>query len=177
MSRNIPIPGEKYTHFKGNTYQIVCIAKDSEDGRDMVVYQALYGDFTVYVRPLDMFLSEVDRAKYPDAKQRYRFERANDLSIHLTETMASSEPVALSLAEAPEEGEVDPALILFLDTDSLDKKYEIIAAVRARITDYLIDTFAVCLDVVIPDGDIDYRYQQLLKSIRMMQKYENTRLR
>lgn len=147
MNRNIPIPGEKYTHFKGNTYQIVCIAKDSEDGKDMVVYQALFGEFTVYVRPLEMFLSEV------------------------------SEPVALSLAEAPAEGEVDSALVQFLDTDSLDKKYEIILAMRERITDYLIDTFAVCLDVVIPDGDIDYRYQQLLKSIRMMQKYENTRLR
>lgn len=71
-------PGDIVRHFKGNPYQILYFAKDSETQRDVVVYRALYGEGSVWVRPMEMFFSPVDREKYPNAEQEYRFERAEE---------------------------------------------------------------------------------------------------
>ncbi len=69
--------GRVYRHFKNKYYLVVGEALHSETDEKYVVYKQLYGEGLVYIRPYDMFLSEVDRDKYPDAEQKYRFECIN----------------------------------------------------------------------------------------------------
>ncbi|MDO4753303.1 MAG: DUF1653 domain-containing protein [Candidatus Saccharibacteria bacterium] len=73
MSRKLKIHGI-YKHFKGNLYLVEDIIYHSETGEKMVAYRALYGDNKLWCRPYDMFMGEVNHAKYPEVKQKYRFE-------------------------------------------------------------------------------------------------------
>ncbi|MDE7300942.1 MAG: DUF1653 domain-containing protein [Clostridia bacterium] len=70
-----------YRHFKGDYYLLCDIAYHSETKEKYAVYRRLYGDGGLWIRPLDMFLSEVDHEKYPDVKQKYRFELQNIQSV------------------------------------------------------------------------------------------------
>ena len=70
-----------YKHFKGDLFIVLDEAKNCEDGTTVVVYRALYGDHQLFVREKEMFLSEVDHDKYPDVKQKYRFEEQKIKSV------------------------------------------------------------------------------------------------
>lgn len=65
--------GAKYRHFKGTIMEVIAIAKHSETLEDMVIYKHLE-DEQIWARPMDMFNSLVDKEKYPDVTQEYRFE-------------------------------------------------------------------------------------------------------
>lgn len=78
--REIKINGI-YRHFKGDHYLVVDIANDSETKEKFVVYRQLYSEGKLWIRPLDMFLGEVDKEKYPNIEQKYRFELLNIDSV------------------------------------------------------------------------------------------------
>lgn len=66
--------GTLVRHFKGKFYMIIDIAQHTETGEELVIYKAMYGDYKIFARPIDMFLSKVDKDKYPEADQEYRLE-------------------------------------------------------------------------------------------------------
>lgn len=197
MTERMPKSGEIYRHFKNKLYQIVTVATHSESGEQLVIYQALYGDFAVYARPLLMFTSEVDHVKYPQVQQKYRFEKVemqqDKEPVHPAqqkpetvavskmaepETQPVSRPQEQSTeAESATEEGINPKLMAFLDADDFEEKYNILVSMRDTITDRLINDMAVVLDVVIPEGDLDDRYEALKNCVRTRQRYETMRLR
>ena len=150
-----PKIGSVYRHFKGNLYEVKAIALHSETGEKMVVYQALYGDGDTYVRPYDSFVSKVDRIKYPDADQEYRFE----------EQKAQDSP------------DIDPMVMQFLETEDFEEKFTILGGLHHRITKDQIAIMAMSLDVTIEDGEIEDMYRQLKTCVDTRRRFETTRLR
>lgn len=158
--REIPKAGEVYRHFKGNNYEVLSIATGSEDGESQVVYKALYPPFTVYVRPLEMFMEPVNKVKYPNAIQEYRFEKVNP-----------------EYEEEAKQNNVDPRLIAFLDAPDYQSKLEILDGMEYNVTEQMITAMAVSMDIDMNDGTVEEKFRSLRKCIQTMQMYEGTRLR
>ena len=177
-------PGQFYKHFKDKLYQIVTVAEHSETGEKMVVYQALYGDFRTYVRPYEMFVSEVDRDKYPQVSQKYRFELINsenfgntEVKPEKSETAEVKEEVADICESDSELAGVNPDLLAFLDLDTLAEKLEMFRDLRKRIDDHLLDSIAASLDIVVEEGPLPQRYQEVLNCLETMEHFECSRFR
>jgi len=173
-------PGQFYKHFKDKLYQIITVAEHSETGEKMVVYQALYGDFRTYVRPYEMFVSEVDREKYPNVAQKYRFELIKSENFGNTE--AKPEKTVEAVEEARSENElaeekINPDLLAFLELDTLAEKLEMFRDLRKRIDDHLLDSIAASLDIVVDEGPLPQRYQEVLNCLETMEHFECNRFR
>lgn len=170
----IPKQNAIYKHFKGNLYKVITLATHSETGKQMVVYQGLYGDYPVYCRPLDQFISEVDHEKYPEVKQRFRFEPVEELLNVDTCVEESTTGVLPENAQSDnaDNQEVDPLILEFLDAKTNVQRKNILAALQHRITNEMIDTLAVVMDVVIEEGEVKERYQQLKNCLDTIDKYE-----
>ncbi len=133
--RENPRPGEFYRHFKNKLYQIIAVATHSESKEQLVIYQALYGDFGVYARPLDMFLSEVDREKYPDIEQKYRFEKLENISEASKKIIDRNSEINVETNG----DEQKDFFIDFLDADDYYTKKKILLANKENITDKQLD--------------------------------------
>lgn len=155
-----PQTGQLYRHFKGNLYRVIAIAKHSETGEELVIYEAQYGDHQVYARPLPMFMEMVDRTKYPDAQQQYRFE-----------------PVQETVNQEADELNIDPMVMEFLEADTFEERLNILHGLHARITDDMINTMALSVDLEIKEGDLESRYEELKNCLLTLERYECKRLR
>lgn len=193
MPQGNPKPGERYMHFKKKLYQVITIAEHSETQEPLVIYQALYGNFKVYARPLAMFLSPVDTEKYPDAGQLYRFQIVTDdetipeglptaatgSPINGSQTALPAETPAAETSADGDNAELSPEdkLMAFFDAETMDEKYKLLLDMRNDVTDRMINNMAVVLDVVIEEGPLDQRYEELKTCVRTFRRYETSRLR
>ncbi|MBE5992081.1 MAG: DUF1653 domain-containing protein [Paenibacillaceae bacterium] len=169
-----PRPGEFYRHFKDKMYQIVAVAIHSETREKMVVYQALYGTFDVYVRPLSMFTSEVDHEKYPDVLQKYRFER-----VDLKDSDSKDQPEAEQKEEGNKEEHHGPNknLLAFLDAETYHEKLEVLRTYKDKFT--AEELLAICeiMEIGRADSEPEEKYYAVERYLELQIKYDGTRLR
>ena len=193
----IPQAGEIYQHFKGKLYRIVALATHTETGEQLVIYQALYGEFQVFARPLSMFLEKVDAKKYPDAAGKDRFMRipmAEAAAVPQPVPAPSENPVEPRPAAMPSESTVesravaassensvepqpDPGLLAFLDADSYEEKLEVFASLEGKVDLHMLNAIAASLDLELSEGSLEEQYDTLKSCLMTLERYEGNRLR
>ena len=193
----IPQAGEIYQHFKGKLYRIVTLASHTETGEQLVIYQALYGEFQVFARPLSMFLEKVDAKKYPDAAGKDRFMRipmAEAAAVPQPVPASSENPVeprpaampsenpvesrpAAASSESPVEPQPDPGLLAFLDADSYEEKLEVFASLEGKVDLHMLNAIAASLDLELSEGSLEEQYDTLKSCLMTLERYECNRLR
>ena len=148
MEHQKPQQGQIYRHVKGNMYEVLAIAMHTETMEEMVVYKEVDGEKT-YARPLDMFISKVDKEKYPDVSQTFRFE-------------LQDEKEKLSIMD-------------FLDLSTATEKIKYLESVKEEITEEFIGLVAQSLDFIENDGTLIERYRALLQYLKTVERYEGRR--
>ncbi len=194
MEKNkVPVAGEFYRHFKGNLYQVIGVAKHSETEETMVVYQALYGDYGWYVRPLSEFVSPVDKNKYPDAVQESRFERVvlggeKEVSMvreTVEESKSSVRPeVQVSFVsedaqdEKNDEEFIRTEILQFLDAEGAGEKLKVLREIRQSLDENLVTTMELSMDILPDDKEtLERRIDLIERTLEQKVRYEGGRLR
>ena len=157
MDGRRPKAGECYRHFKGDRYKVLMIATHTETNEELVIYEGLYGEHPVFARPLEMFTSKVDKDKFPNVLQEYRFELEEDTAV---------------------EDEEEKSLVWeFLDLDTPTQKIDFLQLKKEEMTEEFLGIAAQSLDFVENVGSLDERYAELLHYLMTIEKYESGRLR
>lgn len=197
----IPKPGEFYRHFKNKMYQIVAVASHSETGEKLVIYQALHGDYGIYARPLDNFLSPVDREKYPQAEQKFRFEKTEPGCGNEAEPEQGTREKTLvqsrrncglagrGVVSAERDGgwgfspiepvpdQPNPLLIEFLDAESTEEQLAVLRRMEGCVGKRELDSVCVYLDISTRYGSLEEQTEGIRRYLKLQMHYDASRLR
>lgn len=201
-NRQTPVAGQIYKHFKGNLYKVLAVAVHTESEEKLVVYQSVENPDRVFARPLEMFMSDIDRFRYPLIRAKYRFtlvsepeeetngeetkeeeikeetlnEDTKEEDVKDEETEEQSDDDS---AVYKDNGElvIDPYVERVLDEKEFSKKIEFFEMLRGKCSEDMLTTIAISLDIQLQEGSIEDKYSQILRTLKMHEKYETSRLR
>ena len=214
-NRQTPVAGQIYKHFKGNLYKVLAVAVHTESEEKLVVYQSVENPDRVFARPLEMFMSDIDRFRYPLIRVKYRFTLVSEpeeetdeplktkaaesetpqpsedtlaASIPSSEQEEETEPSKTEVTEEQSEDDsavykdngelvIDPYVEGVLDEKEFSKKIEFFEMLRGKCTEDMLTTIAISLDIQLQEGSIEDKYSQILRTLKMHEKYETSRLR
>jgi len=181
---HIPEPNEIYRHFKGGFYRIISLAEHTETGETLVVYQALYGESRIFARPLSSFMEPVDKIRYPETVQEMRFEIQSGPAVIQNPVKEQIEPAGgkpqnqqESVPEQAEQITINPHLMDYLDADTYEEKLQILYQMRNEVTDEILNTMSIAIDIELKDGDLESRYEELKYCLMTRERFECNRLR
>lgn len=172
--RKEPRPGEFYRHFKNKLYQVIAVARDAETEVPFVVYQALYGDYGIWTRPLENFMSPVDREKYPQAAQEWRFERVMPNAAE-RETVAWMGKARETISQPEDSGtEQTPSRVLmdFLEADTPELRRELLLAHIDQLTQRDLDGIYTVCGLSAYSGDIRTQAEGIIRCLSVQEHYE-----
>ena len=167
-----PVPGQRYRHFRGNLYQIITLGFHTETNEEMVVYQALYGEFKVYIRPLDMFLERIDKEQYPEAEQEYRFQLVDTDRLSLPSNETELEMISVKEEETQK---INPLLLQFLDAETYGEKLKIFLEMRDTIDEVVLTDVAASMDISTGTGSLEEQYASVQFALHTLAKYERNK--
>ena len=196
-NRQTPVAGQIYKHFKGNLYKVLAVAVHTESEEKLVVYQSVDNPDRVFARPLEMFMSDIDRFRYPLIRAKYRFTLVSEPEVENNgeetkeeETKEETKEEDVKDEETEEQSDddsavykdngelvIDPYVEGVLDEKEFSKKIEFFEMLRGKCTEDMLTTIAISLDIQLQEGSIEDKYSQILRTLKMHEKYETSRLR
>lgn len=201
-NRQTPVAGQIYKHFKGNLYKVLAVAVHTESEEKLVVYQSVDNPDRVFARPLEMFMSDIDRFRYPLIRAKYRFTLVSEPEEETNGEETKEEETKEETPNEDTKGEdvkdeeteeqsdddsavykdngelvIDPYVEGVLDEKEFSKKIEFFEMLRGKCTEDMLTTIAISLDIQLQEGSIEDKYSQILRTLKMHEKYETSRLR
>lgn len=201
-NRQTPVAGQIYKHFKGNLYKVLAVAVHTESEEKLVVYQSVDNPDRVFARPLEMFMSDIDRFRYPLIRAKYRFTLVSEPEEETDGEETKEEETKEETLNEDTKGEdvkdeeteeqsdddsavykdngelvIDPYVEGVLDEKEFSKKIEFFEMLRGKCTEDMLTTIAISLDIQLQEGSIEDKYSQILRTLKMHEKYETSRLR
>lgn len=201
-NRQTPVAGQIYKHFKGNLYKVLAVAVHTESEEKLVVYQSVDNPDRVFARPLEMFMSDIDRFRYPLIRAKYRFTLVSEPEVENNGEETKEEEAKEETLNEDTRGEdvkdeeteeqsdddsavykdngelvIDPYVEGVLDEKEFSKKIEFFEMLRGKCTEDMLTTIAISLDIQLQEGSIEDKYSQILRTLKMHEKYETSRLR